>query len=338
MSLYGGIDLHANNSVVVVINEQDQIIYQKRLPNDLAAILEQLAPHHTEIEGVAVESTYNWYWRVDGLMDAGYRMHLANPAAIQQYCGLKYTNDQSDARWLAHMLRLGVLPEGYIYPKAQRPVRDLLRKRGQLVEQQTSNVLSIQNIIVRNTGLRLRANRIKSLSQADLDKLLPDSDQALAISSALAVVSCLTAQIKAIEKRVQTRIQRTPLYKLLRTVDGIGPILAQTILLETGDIGRFPNVGDYASYCRCVDSTKVSNGKRKGQGNVKNGNPYLSWAYAEAAHFAIRFNPKVQRYYQRKLAQTKIPVARKTVAHKLARACYHIMRHQVAFDAAKAFG
>lgn len=271
-------------------------------------------------------------------MDAGYRMHLANPAAIQQYCGLKYTNDQSDARWLAHMLRLGVLPEGYIYPKAQRPVRDLLRKRGQLVEQQTANVLSIQNIIVRNTGLRLRANRIKSLSQADLDKLLPDSDQALAISSALAVVSCLTAQIKAIEKRVQTRIQRTPLYKLLRTVDGIGPILAQTILLETGDIGRFPNVGDYASYCRCVDSTKVSNGKRKGQGNVKNGNPYLSWAYAEAAHFAIRFNPKVQRYYQRKLAQTKIPVARKTVAHKLARACYHIMRHQVAFDAAKAFG
>jgi transposase len=338
MSLYGGIDLHANNSVVVVINEQDQIIYQKRLPNDLAAILEQLAPHHTEIEGVAVESTYNWYWLVDGLMDAGYRMHLANPAAIQQYCGLKYTNDQSDARWLAHMLRLGVLPEGYIYPKAQRPVRDLLRKRGQLVEQQTSNVLSIQNIIVRNTGLRLRANRIKSLSQADLDKLLPDSDQALAISRALAVVSCLTAQIKAIEKRVQTRIQRTPLYKLLRTVDGIGPILAQTILLETGDIGRFPNVGDYASYCRCVDSTKVSNGKRKGQGNVKNGNPYLSWAYAEAAHFAIRFNPKVQRYYQRKLAQTKIPVARKTVAHKLARACYHIMRHQVAFDAAKAFG
>src|SRR5688500_11553967 len=195
-------------------------------------------------------------------MEASYLVHLANPAAMQQYSGLKYTDDHLDARWLAHMLRLGVLPEGYIYPKAQRPVRDLLRKRGQLVEQQTSNVLSIQNIIVRNTGLRLRANRIKSLSQADLDKLLPDSDQALAISSALAVVSCLTAQIKAIEKRVQTRIQRTPLYKLLRTVDGIGPILAQTILLETGDIGRFPNVGDYASYCRCVDSTKVSNGKR----------------------------------------------------------------------------
>jgi transposase len=322
----------------VLINEQDQIHYQKRLPNDLTTILEQLAPYHTEIEGLVVESTYNWYWLVDGLMDAGYRLHLANPAAIQQYSGLKYTNDQSDARWLAHMLRLGVLPEGYIYPKAHRPVRDLLRKRGQLVHQQTANVLSIQNILVRNTGSRLSANRIKGLSQAEVDVLLPDLDQALAVSSALAVVSCLAKQIKAIEKRVRTRMQRTPLYDLLQTVDGIGPILAQTILLETGDIGRFPRVGDYASYCRCVDSTKVSNGKRKGQGNVKNGNPYLSWAYAEAATFAIRLNPRVQRYYQRKQAETNVPVARKTVAHKLARACYHMMRHQVAFDEAKAFG
>jgi transposase len=338
MSLYGGIDLHGNNNVVVLINEQDQIHYQKRLPNDLTTILEQLAPYHTEIEGLVVESTYNWYWLVDGLMDAGYRLHLANPAAIQQYSGLKYTNDQSDARWLAHMLRLGVLPEGYIYPKAHRPVRDLLRKRGQLVHQQTANVLSVQNILVRNTGSRLSANRIKGLSQAEVDVLLPDLDQALAVSSALAVVSCLAKQIKAIEKRVRTRMQRTPLYDLLQTVDGIGPILAQTILLETGDIGRFPRVGDYASYCRCVDSTKVSNGKRKGQGNVKNGNPYLSWAYAEAATFAIRLNPRVQRYYQRKQAETNVPVARKTVAHKLARACYHMMRHQVAFDEAKAFG
>lgn len=124
MPLYGGIDLHGNNCVIVLIDEQDQVLHQKRLPNDLTTILEQLAPHQSEIEGLVVESTYNWYWLVDGLMDADYRLHLANPAAIQQYSGLKYTNDHSDARWLAHMLRLGVLPEGYIYPKAQRPIRD----------------------------------------------------------------------------------------------------------------------------------------------------------------------------------------------------------------------
>jgi transposase len=270
-------------------------------------------------------------------MEAGYRLPLANPAAIQQYSGLKYSDAHSDARWLAHLLHLGVLPEGYIYPKAQRPVRDLLRKRQHLVKQQTANVLSLQNIILRNTGARLSGNRVKQLSQADIAILLPDEDQALAGSSGLAVVPCLAEQITVVEKRVHTQLRSTPLYKLLQTVPGIGPMLAQTILLETGDITRFPSVGDYASYCRCVDSTKVSNGKRKGQGNVKNGQPYLSWAYAEAATFAMRLHPRVQRYYPRKQAKTTVPVARKTVAHKLARACYHILRHQVSFDAATVF-
>src|SRR2546425_6335023 len=152
MSLYGGIDLHANNSVIVVINEQDEVLYQKRLPNDLPTILGQLTPYHTEMKGLVVESTYNWYWLVDGLMEADYRVHLANTAAIQQYNGLKYTDDHSDARWLAHLLRLGVLPEGYIYPKQERVVRDLLRKRGQLVHQRTANLLSIQSLISRTTG------------------------------------------------------------------------------------------------------------------------------------------------------------------------------------------
>jgi transposase len=112
MPLYGGIDLHANNSVVVLLNEQDQVVSQKRLANHLPTILDLLAPYHAEITGLVVESTYNWYWLVDGLMDAGYWVHLANPAAIQQYSGLKYTDDHADAHWLAHLLRLGVLPEG----------------------------------------------------------------------------------------------------------------------------------------------------------------------------------------------------------------------------------
>jgi transposase len=108
MPLYGGIDLHANNSVVVLLNAQDQVIYQQRLANHLPMILEPLALYQADITGVGVESTYNWYWLVDGLMEAGYRVHLANPAAMQPYSGLKSTDDRSDARWLAHVLRLGV--------------------------------------------------------------------------------------------------------------------------------------------------------------------------------------------------------------------------------------
>lgn len=133
MKLYGGIDLHSNNSVIALLDEEDRAVYRQRLGNDLGLILSQLAPHQASLEGLVVESTYNWYWLVDGLMEAGYRVHLANTAAIVQYEGLKFSNDDSDACWLAKLLRLGLLPEGYIYPKEERAVRDLLRKRSQLV-------------------------------------------------------------------------------------------------------------------------------------------------------------------------------------------------------------
>jgi transposase len=287
-----------------------------------------------------VESTYNWYWLVDGLMEAEYRVHLGNPAAMQQYNGLKYTDDHSDARWLAHLLRLGVLPEGYIYPKAERAVRDLLRKRAHLVRQHTANVLSVQNIMARNTGARFSVKRIHELTKQELQSMLAEEPQVLAVTSSLAVLDGLQHQIKTLEQTVHKRLHHTPPYDQLLTVAGIGTILAQTIALETGDIRRFPTVGHSASYCRCVDSHKLSNGKRKGTGNVKNGHPYLAWAYMEAAQFAIRFQPAAQRFYQRKLAKSRnnTVLARKAVAHKLSRACYDMMRDLVPYEATKAFG
>ena len=208
MSLYGGIDLHANNSVIVLLNEQDEVIYRKRLSNDLPAILGQLAPYHVEVQGLVVESTYNWYWLVDGLMEAGYRVHLANPAAIQQYSGLKYTDDHSDARWLAHLLRLGVLPEGYIYPKAERAVRDLLRKRVHLVRQHTANVLSVQNIMARNTGARFSVKRIHELTKQELTALLAEETQVLAVTRRLVVLDCLRHQIKMLALLLDSRVLR----------------------------------------------------------------------------------------------------------------------------------
>jgi transposase len=338
MKLYGAIDLHSTNSVTVLIDEQDNVVYRKRLPNDLQLILGQLAPYQSEIEGIVVESTYNWYWLVDGLMEQGYRVHLANTAAIQQYNGLKYTDDDSDARWLAHLLRLGVLPEGYIYPREQRPVRDLLRKRGQMVRQRTTNLLSIQNLFTRNTGSSLSANEIKGLQVEDIEGRVPASDLALAIKANLAVMQSADEQVQILEQTVTGQVKLRAEFAFLKTVPGIGQILALTIMLETGDIRRFATVGNFASYCRCVGSQKISNGKKKGKGNTKNGNKYLSWAFVEAANFAIRFSSKIKSFYQRKKAKSKGVVALKAVAHKLCRACYYIMKDRVAFNVTKAFG
>ena len=338
MKLYGAIDLHSTNNVTVVIDEQDRVVYQKRLPNDLGLILKELSVYQSELQGIVVESTYNWYWLVDGLMEQGYKVHLANTAAIQQYEGLKYTDDNSDARWLAHLLRLGVLPEGYIYPRAERPVRDLLRKRSQMVRQRTTNLLSIQNLVTRNTGSSLSANRVKGLDVQQVDELLPNRDLALAVKANLSVMCSADEQTEILERTVTERVKLRPQFSFLKTVPGIGQILALTIMLETGDIGRFSSVGNFASYCRCVGSQKISNGKKKGKGNTKNGNKYLAWAFVEAAHFAIRFNAKIKSFYQRKKAKTKVVVAIKAVAHKLCRACYYIMRDRVPFNITKAFG
>lgn len=337
MKLYGGIDLHSNNSVIVLLDEEDKVVYRRRLANELPIVLAELEPYRDVIEGLVVESTYNWYWLVDGLMDAGYRLHLANTAAIIQYSGLKYADDDSDARWLAKLLRLELLPEGYIYPKNERPLRDLLRKRGQLVHQRTSNLQSVQNLMARNRGHSLSANRVKRLTDEEVDQLLSDGDLALAVKSNLVVMRTLDDAIGRMEKTVKARVKLRPSFKPLLTVSGIGDILGLTIMLETGEIGRFAKVGNYASYSRCVGSKHLTNGKTKGRGNTKNGNRYLAWAYIEAANFAVRYNPRIRRYYQRKAARTNSIVAIKTVAHKLARACYYILRDQVSFNVDKAF-
>jgi transposase len=337
MKLYGGIDLHSNNSVIVLSDEEDKVVYRRRLANDLELVLSEVEPFGDGIEGLVVESTYNWYWLVDGLMEAGYRVHLANTAAIVQYEGLKYADDDTDARWLAKLLRLGLLPEGYIYPKEERPVRDLLRRRSKLVQQHTGNLHSVQNLMARNRGCSMSANRVKRLTDEEVDRLLPDAELALAVKSNLAVMRTLEDVIALLEKAAMARIKLRPAFKPLLTVSGIGRILGLTIMLETGEIGRFAKVGNYASYCRCVGSERISNGKRKGRGNTKNGNKYLAWAYIEAANFAVRYNPQIKRYYQKKRARTNPIVAIKTVAHKLARACFYILRDQVPFDVNKAF-
>jgi transposase len=271
-------------------------------------------------------------------MDNGYKVHLANPAAIQQYEGLKNIDDKRSALWLANMLRLGILPTGYIYPKEERPLRDLLRKRLQLVRHRSSHILSIKNIMSRSLGLRMKSDAVKKLTENEVKELFPEAHLFLAVNASVTIMRQLTHQVTQIEKTVLAKAKLRKEFRGLLLLPGIGEILGLTIMLEAGDIKRFPEVGDYSSYCRCVRSTRSSNGKIKGEGNRKNGNRYLSWAYVEAANIAKRYYPIVNRYYQKKLAQTNKAVAIKAISNKLARASYYILRDQVAYDEKKLFG
>ena len=337
MKTYAGIDLHSSNNYIGVINAKDKRLYSKRHDNRIEDVLKALKKFKSSLQGVVVESTYNWYWLVDGLTDQGYNVHLANPNAIKAYDGLKHTDDKWDSFWLAHMLRLGILPEGYVYPKHQRPIRDLLRRRLMFVRQRTSQILSLQSMITRNRGLNFSAAQIKRLTDPFIDKLFSDPHLVFTAKRNMATIRFLDRIVSEIEIEVASQIRLKKEFIKLLSTPGIGNILGMTIMLEVGDIGRFFKAGNYSSYCRCVESKKTSNGKKKGENNKKNGNRYLAWAYVEAANHAIRNCPKAQKFFQRKMAKSNRVVATKALANKLTKATYYIMRDQVAFDQDKLF-
>ena len=332
MALYCGIDLHSDNLFLVILDELDRVLVQRKLPIALETVLGVLEPHRGELAGVAVESTFNWYWLVDGLMEAGYRVDLVNTWAAKQYDGLKFTDDRHDARWLAHLMRLGILPTGYIYPKSHRPLRDLTRQRGRLVRQRTANLLSVQNTIARETGEMIKGNALKKFTDEEIAERLPSPELLLQVDARRRVLAVLDEQIQRIEKVVQAQGVLRPEFRILRSIKGIGLTLGLTIMYETGEIGRFTGVGRYASYCRCVPAVRRSNQRKKGEGNRKNGNPYLSWAFSEAAHFARRFQPQAKKFYDRKLARRGRLIAERALAHKLCRAAYFMLRDQVPYE------
>lgn len=323
--------------MISVIDDRDAVLFEKRVPNDLPVIRDAIMPFQGDLSACVVESTYNWYWLVDGLMDAGFDVRLAHTGAIPQYAGLKHGNDQTDARHLAHLLRLGILPEGHIQPREQRAIRDLLRRRLLLVRQKTLHHLSLQSLIVRHTGERLSANQIKALDNEAIAQRLTDPIRLGGQITHLARRWHERA-IKMLEVEVLKQLEPRKEYRLLNSIPGVGKILASTIVLETGSIERFPGPGHYASYARCVNTERLSNGKLKGRGNKRNGNKYLAWAFMEAAHYAAIWSPEIKRFYQKRQTKRHILVAKKTVANKLAKACYHMLKRQEPFDVHRAFG
>jgi len=333
MELYAGLDLHSRNTYIGILDKSFNRVFRKRVPNHLEHILQTLDPFQAQLKGLVVESTFNWYWLVDGLMDAGYSsVHLANPSAIKQYEGLKHIDDKHDAFFLAQLLILGILPQGYIYPKKDRPVRDLARKRMFLVQHKTAHVLSLQSLIQRCCSMKIRTNDMRHLTVKELEAWLEEEYLVLSAQANLDSINFLKQRIQGLEKAIRKKVRLKKAFHYLKTVPGIGDILALTIMLEVGDINRFSKVGNFTSYCRCAPSRRLSDGKSKGHGNRKNGNRYLSWAFTEAAQLGRRYNERFRKYYNRKVAQANTSLATKALGNKLARICYYIMRDRVPFQ------
>ncbi len=333
-----GIDLHSNNLVIGILDKDGERVAHCKLACDLKLVTKFLAPFRERLEQVAVESTYNWYWLVDGLRASKFPVVLANPAAMDQYSGIKHADDTHDAFFLGELLRLGILPTGYIYDAALRPVRDLLRRRLMLVHQRTALLLSFSSLYARTTGQEMSLNRLKQMGVEEAQKLYTDPANQLIAGLQVQHIGQLGQSIQEIEKRVLASARALPYYARLETLPGVGKILAMTITMEVGDIQRFEGPGNFSSYCRAVKAERLSNQKKKGENNSKCGNRYLAWAFVEAANFARRYDPQCRKWFDRKAAKASNVIATKALACKLAKAAWYLMAKNTNYDPKQMFG
>ena len=332
------IDLHSNNLVLAMADCKGKTVYAKRLKNELEHVLEELSGFEGRVDSVAVESTYNWYWLVDGLLENDYGAKLVNTTKANSRNTKKHTDDFDDALHLCYLQRMNDLPTGYIYPKSERMVRDLLRRRLLFMKQRTAQRLSLRCMFARMTGRNHSVEKILSYDKDRLLEILGDENCVFTAQIQMKTYQHLTKQIKAIEKRVLSAVKLKDEFKILQTIPGVGPILAMTIMLEVGEIGRFAKCGNFVSYCRCAPSQRTSNNKKKGSNNRKNGNKYLCWAFVEAATTAKRCHKPIQRYYDRKRQKSGLSIlAAKATGAKLCKSAFFVLRDQIPFDLEKAF-
>ena len=341
MKFYCGIDLHATNSFLCVIDDKDKILLKEKLKNDLGAILyalESFSPRPS----VVVEATINWYWLIDGLQEAGFDVKLAHSMALYMITGAKVKTDRRDAFSLARLLRLDAIPEAYIYPKAKRPIRDLLRKRKQVVRLRANAYGALRRVLLQYGFYGYSQATIKSLTEAQLDQHLEHFATQAGCHLEVQRIRFYSDQIKTLENIILSSVSDDQRFELLQTIPGVGKILALTILYESGDIDRFQSAKHFCSYARVVPGVAQSSGVSKRGRGSKQGNPHLKWAFCQAAALSVRYNTGIRKFRQRHLSRRRSKAKKMVtlciVAHKLAIASYIILKNRVPFKQELMFG
>jgi transposase len=330
---YCGIDLHARSMYVCILDAAGTIVVHKDLRAEPEAFLRVIAPYRDNL-AVAVECIFTWYWLADLCAHEGIRFVLGHALYMKAIHGGKAKNDKIDAHKIAVLLRGGMLPMAYVYPAEMRATRDLLRRRCHLMRKRAELLTHIQNTTSQYNLPTLGKKIAYKANRAGVAEHFPDPAVRASIAMDLALIDHYDASLTAAELTiVRTAKQHdASVFYRLRSVPGIGKILALVILYEIHDITRFPRVQDFASSCRLVKCAKESAGKRLGSSGKKIGNAHLKWAFSEAAALFLRQNLAGQRYVARLERKHGKGKALSILAHKLARAVYHMLTRQQPFD------
>ena len=330
---YCGIDLHAKAMYVCILDQHGTKLVHKNLPTTPEAFLRIIAPYRDDVV-VGVECIFTWYWLADLCQKEGIAFVLGHALYMKAIHGGKAKNDKIDAHKIAVLLRGGMFPLAYVYPAEMRATRDLLRRRCHLVRKRAELLAHIQNTNSQYNLPEIGKQLAHKANREGVEDHFPDPSVRKTIEVAVSLIDHYDQVLREVELYLTrtAKVHDGPNFARLRSVPGIGQILALVILYEIQDITRFPRVQDFVSYCRRVKCAKESNHKRLGTSGKKIGNVHLRWAFAEAAVLFLRQNHPGKDYFANLAHKHGNAKALTVLAHKLARAVYYMLTREQPFD------
>ncbi len=335
---YCGIDLHARSMYLCILDPQGEILLHRNMPCSPESFLKAIAPYREDV-AVAVECIFTWYWLADLCAKENIPFVLGHALYMKAIHGGKAKNDKIDAHKIAVLLRGGMIPMAYVYPAGMRSTRDLLRRRMHLMHKRSELLSHIQNTNSQYCLPQFQKKIAYKKNREGVAEHFPDESVRKSMEMDLALIDHYDKLLTEVELYITktAKIHDVHAYYRLRSVNGIGKILALVILYEIHDIERFPTVQDFVSYCRLVKCSKESAGKHYGFSGAKIGNVHLKWAFSEASVLFLRQNPQAKRYLDKLTSKHGKAKALSILAQRLGRAVYYMLRTEKAFDMNKFF-
>ena len=337
-----GIDLHARKMTNCVMDRTGKIFLRKEVSNSIEEFLEIIKTWQNDIT-IGVESTYNWYWLIDGLKTLKIPVYLGHALYIKRRCGLKHKTDPIDARHIADLLRTDKFPLAYAYPSEMRNVRDLLRRRHHLVRNRAGTYSHFNNTCNQHgytKALEGEAKRVSTRREFPL-KVTQNEDVQKILSTDIDCIESMDLVINSLEAYIGTKatLHNRTFFTTLLTIVGCGKITALTILYEMHTLDRFRSAQCFSSYCRVVRASNKSADKDYGRSsNDKIGNPYLKWALSEIVVHMIQQSALIRAWYDNHVLRYGKGGTQARLRHKLAVTIYQMLKHNQIFDEYKFLG
>ena len=331
---YCGIDLHAKSMYVCIIDNTGEILLHRNIRADAKYLLKILEPYREDLV-LAVECMFSWYWLADLCAEENIEFVLGHALYMKAIHGGKAKNDKIDSHKIAGLLRGGMFPTAYVYPAEMRSARDLTRRRTYFVRKRAELLTHTQILRIQNNlpeFKRLIRSRYGKTREG-ISEQFEDKYVKISVELNTKTIDFYDENLKSLEREILKAAKNHDHdnFRILKSVPGIGDILAQTILYEVHTIERFPRVQDFLSYSRLVKCQKQSAGKNYGSSGKKIGNVHLKWAFSEASIMMLR-NDEIKKYLQKLQRKHAKGKAISILSTQIGRTVYTLLKKKKSFD------